>query len=203
MRILRTAGTAAAISVAGAGIAIGGIGLAAADDSVSAQQSTTQTDAPAADSDTTRREGRGHGDRAGGGEIAAGLAEALGLEESDVAAALEAVRDQHTSAPSKEDGTRTPPTEAEREAGRAALASALADELGVSEQKVTEALAAASTAQMAQARSGLADRLDAAVADGDLTAAEKQAVLKAFDAGVLGGGRLGSHGSNGDASVTG
>ena len=39
----------------------------------------------------------------------------------------------------------------------------------------------------AEHRSDLSDRLDAAVKAGDLTAADKASVLKAFDAGVLDG----------------
>ncbi len=191
MSILRTASTAVAISVAGAGIAVGGIGLAAADDNGSGQVSTTQISSPA------DARGHGAGDRGGHEEWAAGLAEALGLQESDVTAALETVRDQVGPDASAEDGTRTPPTEAEREARQAAMVSALADELGVSEQQVTDALDSMVTDRKAEGRSLLADRLDAAVADGSLTAADKDSVLKAFDAGVLGGERGGPGGPGG------
>lgn len=70
------------------------------------------------------------------------------------------------------------------------MASALADELGVSEQKVTDALDSMDADHMADARSVMADRLDTAVADGSLTEADKQAVLEAFDVGVLGSEHL-------------
>ncbi|AXT85051.1 hypothetical protein C6I20_07530 [Aeromicrobium sp. A1-2] len=141
MSILRKAGTTAVISVAGAGIALGGIGMASAsEDGTSAQDSATQNTASAADASSTD-EGRGHGrgHRGGSGERAAELATALDLDESDVTAALKAVRDDREPK-SAEDGTRTRPTEAQREARRAEMASALADELGISEQKVTEAM---------------------------------------------------------------
>lgn len=182
MSILRTASTAVALSVAGAGIAVGGIGLASADESVSGEVSATQISPPT----DGRGPGHGPGHRRGPGELAAGLAEALGLEESDVTAALQAVRDHLEPGAPAEDETR------------AEMASALADELGVSEQQVTDALASMAADRMAEGRSMLADRLDAAVADGSLTAADKQSVLKAFDAGVLGGERHGPAG-RGDA----
>ena len=181
MSILRTASTAVALSVAGAGIAVGGIGLASADDSISGEVSATQINPPT----DGRGPGHGPGDRGGPGQLAAGLAEALGLEEPDVAAALQAVHDQLEPEASTQDGTR------------AEMVSALAAELGVSEQKVTDALDSMAADRMAEGRSMLADRLDAAVADGSLTAADKQSVLKAFDAGVLGGERHGPAGRGG------
>lgn len=204
MSIFRRAGTAAAISVAGAGIAVGGIGLAAAD-GTSNQDSTTQVNPSAVSGSTTGSalpaEGRGHnhgpGDREGPGELAAQLAEALGLPESDVTAALQTVREQLAPEASEGHEKRTSPSAADREADRAAMVSALANELGVSEQQVTDALDSLSADRTAQARSALADRLDAAVADGGLTSADEQSVLKAFDAGVLGGQRHGAHGPRG------
>lgn len=190
MKILRSTATAAAITVAGAGIAVGGIGLAAADDSTTGEASSSQTSTAAAG------EGRGHGpgDRGRSGEQAAALAEALGLEESAVTAAMQAVRDELKPEAPAEGETRTPPTEEEREARAAEMASALADELGVSEQQVTDALESLGAERKAEARSALADRLDAAVADDSLTDADKESVLKAFDAGVLGGERHGRGG---------
>ncbi len=180
MNILRKAGTTAALTVAGAGIAVGAVGLAAAEDTTTEQDSSTTIDRAAG-------EGRGHGNgpggrdgRGGSGELASGLAEALGLEESDVADALSAVHDQREAGDS-----------GEREERRAELASALADELDVSEESVTEALASLTSERAAAGRSALADRLDAAVAEGTLTEADKESVLKAFDAGVLGGGGRG------------
>ncbi len=201
MSISRKVSTTAAISVAGAGIVVGGIGLAAADDRGSGQDSATQTNARTAEGSaagfTGSGEGRGHGrgHRGGPGEQSAGLAEALGLPESDVTAAMRAVRDQLRPEAPAEGESRTPPTEAEREARRAEMAAALADELGVSVQKVTDALDSVAADRKAEVRSGLATRLDTAVADGSLTEADKQSVLKAFDAGVLGRGQHGPDGA--------
>lgn len=188
MSILRRASTAAAISVAGVGIAVGGVGLASAGDSTPGEDAATQAAGP-----TTPGEGRGHvhgrGDRdgrGGPGEIGAGLAEALGLEESDVTAALRTVHEQREPGAAGEAGAR-----ADREVRQAELAAALADELDVAEQDIADALESMATDRAAAARSSLGDRLDTAVDDGSLTQADKQSVLKAFDAGVLGGGRRG------------
>lgn len=144
MTILRKAGAAAAISVAGAGIAFGGVGAAVADPNTAGQDPTTQTDSSAASTATgsSAKPGEGRGHRPGGreGDRAAVLAKELGLQESDVTAAMKALGDQREPKESAEGGTRTRSTEAEREAHQAEMASALADELGVSEQKVANAL---------------------------------------------------------------
>lgn len=205
MSILRRASTVAAISVAGAGIAVGGVGLASADDDSTGQDSSTQTNtARSAAPGEGRGHGHGPGTRGGSGDLAAGLAEALGVQEADVTAALGAVRDQLRPEAPADGETRTPPTQADREARQADLAAALADELGVSEQEVTDALASMVADRMAEGRSALAERLDAAIADGSLTEADKQSVLKAFDAGVLGGGQRGPGGDRGaDDGATG
>ena len=71
------------------------------------------------------------------------------------------------------------------------LASALAKELGVDEQKVSDALdklRAEKPANPPRERTDLKTRLDQAVAEGKLTRAEADAVLKAAEAGILGPG---------------
>lgn len=200
MSILRKTGTTAALSVAGVGIAVGGVGLAGAVDTTSGPDASESASAEAGDARAHAAQGRpghGHGGRGGRGDApAAGLAEALGLEETAVTAALSAVREQLSSGLSADDesveGTeRTRPTEAERAEHRAQLAAALATELDVTEQEVTAALESWGEERMAAGRTALAERLDVAVADGDLTAADRASVLKAFDAGVLGGERRG------------
>lgn len=190
MNILRTATTAVAISIAGAGLAVGATGLATADDTTPPQSSTTSAPLPG------EGPGPGHGHGPGGGpaELATGLADALDLQESDVAAALEAVHEQLEPETSAGEETRAPLTPAEQEARQAELASALAGQLDLSEQVITDALDSLAADRMAEARSLLSDRLDTAVSDGDLTKADKESVLKAFDAGVLGG----PHGPEGD-----
>lgn len=178
--------TGAAAGVAALGLTVGGISLASADDAAS---TTASSSATAGTGDAERGlggPGRGPG---GPGMDAAALAEALGVDEAKVTAALETVRDdlhaQHEDA--EADGERTPPTEAEREALEQQMVTALAEELGVDEAAVTSALEEARSAREAEHRTELSERLDDAVDAGDLTAADKASVLKAFDAGVLGG----------------
>ena len=117
----------------------------------------------------------------GGGED---LAKALGVSEEKLRDAFEAVRDDLKPAERRVDG---PPTAAERSARHDKLTAALAKELGLSEAKVEAAFDKAHEAHAAERRDALVDRLDAAVEDGKLTEADKASVLKAFDAGVLGG----------------
>ncbi|KRB72765.1 hypothetical protein ASE01_22235 [Nocardioides sp. Root190] len=136
-------------------------------------------------------EGRGPGGHGRGGahvDIAA-LATALGVSEDELESALDAVREdlKPDAAKKPADGERpTPPTEAEREERSAALAKALADELGIDEAKVSDALEGLQSAARTERRTDLEERLDQAVEDGELTDGDKASVLKAYDAGVLG-----------------
>jgi Spy/CpxP family protein refolding chaperone len=165
--------TTIAAGVAGLGLSVGGVALATADQ----DNATNSTPGPAAED-----HGPGHRE-----QMAGELASALGLSEDKVEAALEAVREE-LRPERPEDGVRpAPPTEEERAAQRAAFAKALADELDISTAKVTAALAELRADAEAEGRARLAERLDTAIEDGDLTSADKASVLKAYDAGVLGG----------------
>lgn len=180
-------------AVAGAGLAAGGIAMASA---------ASTSDAPASSS---AQPGGPRGDR---GQMAEVLAKELGLGEDAVRKALDSARDEVRPDTSKStDGDKpTPPTAAERTERQAALAKALAKELGVSEAKVKAALAVAHKQadadrqeRRAESRADLVTRLDAAVKTGTLTEADKVSVLKAFDAELLGGfgGGRGGHGADG------
>ena len=109
------------------------------------------------------------------GEAQRGLAEKLGIEESALEDAMSSLRENRS------------------EEGRAAMAAALAEALGIDEQTVTTAMEELRAERQAQARTTFGERLDEAVADGTLTAADKESVLKAFDAGLLGRGPGGRH----------
>ncbi|HSX67594.1 hypothetical protein [Nocardioides sp.] len=175
----------ARISVAGGiaavGLTLGGVAMANAADDTSSAGTTTSSAA---------REGFGHRGGPGGGDLAADLAEELGVSESKVSDALDAVREDLPAPERPAAGERpTPPTAAERAAHETALAEALAGELDLTTAKVSDALAAMHAEHEAAHRSALSSRLDDAVEAGDLTAADKASVLKAFDAGVLGGPR--------------
>lgn len=155
--------TAIAGSVAAAGLTLGGIGLAAS----------------ATDDDGERPERH----FVMGGPFGENLADELGVSEDELQDAMEAVHDE-LGPPDIEDGR---PTGEEIEQHRSQLAAALADELGIEATKVEAAFENLHEEARADARERLADRLDEAVADGELTAADKASVLKAFDAEVLGG----------------
>ncbi|MEV5000860.1 hypothetical protein [Nocardioides sp. LML1-1-1.1] len=181
----RAAALLAAGAVAG-GATAATLSANAADDTGSGTPSASS--APAGD----RGPGGPGGHGRGPGVDAAALAKALGVSESKVSDALDAARD----ATRPDDGDKpaagekpTPPTEAERTAREAALAKALAKELGIDAAKVTKALETVRAARDAERRTDLGERLDTAVEDGTLTSGDKASVLKAYDAGVLGGPR--------------
>lgn len=172
--------TTLAGGIAGLGLAVGGIAVALADDDTGAATSSTSP------SGFVERHGQGPL----GEELATRLAEELDVAEADVSAALDAVREGLVG--DREDRfDGTPPTEAERETMQDEMAQALADELGVDAAAVEDAFEALRADLESGARDLLADRLDDAVDSGDLTAADRTSVLKAFDAGVLGGGMPG------------
>ena len=170
-----TLGITAGALVLGAGLGVSGMATAATTPSPSTTSSTSTDGSAPADGF------RGHrGDR---GQIAADLAAKLGVDEAKVTEAIQAFREANKPA--------TPPTEGarpDRTAQDAAMAKALASSLGVEESKVTAALAEIRTAQQAERAAVLKTRLDAAVKDGTLTQAEADAVTKAVEKGVIGGG---------------
>ena len=175
-----------AAGVAAAGLAVGGIGIASATDGE--QDASAVSSAANAPQDGERPGPGGPGGRGGpglpGGEE---LASALGVSTEELRAAFEAVREE-TDPPSQEDRS-TPPSEADREQRQQELAQALAGELdGVSAEEVSAAMQEVRADHEAEDRGRLSDRLDEAVEAGDLTESDKASVLKAYDAGVLGGG---------------
>lgn len=176
---------AAALLAAGA-VAGGASATALA---ANADDTTSTTSTPSATADQGRPGGPGGHGGPGPGLDPAALAKALGVSEDDLTDALDAVRDQlrPDDATGPAEGERpTPPTDAERAEREAALAKALAGELGLDEAKVTAALDEVRVAHEAERRQDLSDRLDEAVTDGELTADDKASVLKAYDAGLLG-----------------
>lgn len=181
--------TLVAGGIAAAGLTVGGVAMASAGTGTAA---LTAGSAEYVVSFDDRRGSRGAGIK---DHLSEELAAELDLDEEKVADALEAVHEEvRPERVELEEGeVPTPPTDAEIEERQKAFAAALAAELGISEAKVTAALDAIRTDARAEAREAFAERLDTAVADGDLTAADKASVLKAFDAGVLGGGPGGFH----------
>ena len=169
---LRATGLVAAGVVAG-GILAGTLGAQAADD--------TNDRPEAAPAGTIMRAHHGGPGGPGGGED---LAKALGVSQEKLRSAFEAIHGDAKPADRRADG---PPTAAERAARHEEVTDALAEELGLSEAKVEAAFEKVRKTHAAEHRDALSDRLDAAVEDGKLTKGDKTSVLKAFDAGVLGG----------------
>ncbi|MGO4587350.1 hypothetical protein [Paenarthrobacter sp. 2TAF44] len=153
--------------------------------------SATTTPTPSATSSadvTTPPEGHG---RPGGhgpdrGQLAADLAAKLGVDEAKVTDALKAFREANKPTTPPTQGTEG--TKPDRTAQEAALAKSLAAALGIDESKVTAALEEIRTAAQEERAAALKTRLDKAVTDGKLTQAEADAVTKAVEAGVIGGG---------------
>ncbi len=180
------------VGMGAAALTLGGVAgvvslAQAADPTPTPSSSPSATAGP--DAGATQREGHGHGGRHGrggalGGDQAAALAEKLGLEEAQVTEALRTAREalRPTTKPTDE---ASRPSAEER---RAALAAELATALGIDEGKVPEALPALETERDAERGAALQSRLDQAVTDGKLTRAEADAVKKAVEAGVIGGG---------------
>ncbi len=182
-----------ATGIAGAGLAVGGLGIASAtedgaqsDSSTPAASSSTDTDSPEL-GDRDRGQGRspGGGHGLGGPE----LAEALGVTETELQSAFEAVRAQLE--PSQIDRSAA----GEREERRDQMIEALAEELDLSAVEVTAAFEEVQQGRADQRRTALGDRLAKAVTAGDLTSEDRASVLKAFDAGVLSGGPEGDRGA--------
>lgn len=110
-----------------------------------------------------------------------GLAAKLGVTEADLETAVKAAR----KASSGEEKPTASPTDAERTARQEAFAKALAEELGIDEQKVSDAIAELRSAAAAERAATQKERLDRAVTDGSLTQAEADAVAKALEEGIV------------------
>lgn len=108
----------------------------------------------------------------------ASFAAALGVDEATLRAALAGAHADVRAARPSSGGTQA----------RAALVTALATRLGKPETQVRTAFQAFLAAHQVGSRDALTRRLDAAVAAGRITQAERAAILKAYDAGVLGRG---------------
>ncbi|MBT2593805.1 hypothetical protein [Arthrobacter sp. ISL-72] len=175
-----TLGLTAGALALGAGMGVTGMASAAETPTPSPSASASAgTTAPA---DGQGMRGGHKGDR---GQLAADLATKLGVEEAKVTEAIQAFREANkpTEGTKPADGTKP-----DRSAQDAALAKALAESLGVEESKVTAALEEIRTADQAERAAALKARLDTAVTDGKLTQAEADAVTKAVEQGVIGGG---------------
>ena len=175
-----TLGLTAGALALGAGLGVTGMASAAETPTPSPSASASAgTTAPA---DGQGMRGGHNGDR---GQLAAELATKLGVDEVKVTEAIQAFREANKPTEGTKPADGTKPDRAVRDA---ALAKALAESLGVEESKVTAALEEIRTAEQAERAAALKTRLDTAVTDGKLTQAEADAVAKAVEQGVIGGG---------------
>ncbi len=166
--------------LAAAGIGVGAAQLANADSP--APQPTDSASAPATPGKGSE-EHKGHGKRLR--MDTAALAQKLGVDEAKLTEALHKIREANAPGkqPSKEKADK--PTKEDRSARQAALAKAVAEELGLDESKVASAMEEVrETAQQERAAEDKAT-LEQAVSEGKLTQAEADAVSKAADAGIV------------------
>ncbi|MET3203332.1 MULTISPECIES: hypothetical protein [unclassified Arthrobacter] len=177
--------TATALAL-GAGIGVAGMASATTTPTPSASSSASadgSTGTPPAEGKGMRG---GHGHGGFRGVDAAELATKLGVDEAKVTEALKAYRDANKPTTPPADGTEG--TRPDPAAKQAELAKSLAATLGIDEAKVAAALEELRSAEQADRAAALKTRLDAAVTDGKLTQAEADAVTKAVQNGVIGGG---------------
>src|SRR6478672_1530831 len=176
-----------AVAAAGAAAAVIGLGVfqvARADDagSTTPTPSSTATTTPGGPS-----QGWGPGGRHGGRGLVgmkddlSALATKLGVDQTKLADALQAVRDELRAGHAAQ-GTGTKP---DRAALQDEVATRLAAKLGIDAAKVKAALAAVQAEREADRQKAFDDRLAQAVKDGTLTQAEADAVKKAAKAGVI------------------
>jgi hypothetical protein len=170
-----TLGITAGALALGAGLGVTGMASAATTPSPSASSSAST------DSNASTDGFRGH--KGGRGQIAADLAAKLGVDEAKVTEAIQAFREANRPTTAPTEGSKP-----DRTAQDAAMVKSLATALGVEESKVTAALTEIRTAAQAERAAALKTKLDTAVKDGTLTQAEADAVTKAVEKGVIGGG---------------
>jgi hypothetical protein len=181
-------GVAVAAGVLALGAGVGVAGLAQAQPTPS-PGSPSSSASPSAG---TERPGGGKDGRGARGffgmQFASQLAEKLGVTEAKVTEALRSIHEERRGDRPGADPSADPSTRPDRAEREADLAEALAEKLGLDEAKVTAALAEIREAAQTERAAALQERLDAAVQDGTLTQAEADAVTKAVEEGVIGGG---------------
>ncbi|WP_427019375.1 hypothetical protein ACQCSX_22035 (plasmid) [Pseudarthrobacter sp. P1] len=166
-----TLGISAAALAVGLGLGVTSMASAATPTTPSASSSAV-TDKP--DNNAVR------GER---GQLAADLAAKLGVDQAKVTAALKTFRDANKPAGKPAKGTKP-----DHAAMDAAMAKSLATTLGIDETKVSTALTDIHAAEQVKRTAVLKTKLDKSVAAGTLTQAEADAVTKAVEKGVIGGG---------------
>ncbi|MFD5277299.1 hypothetical protein ACFWIX_07015 [Pseudarthrobacter sp. NPDC058362] len=178
-----TLGLSATALALGAGLGLAGMASATTPAPSPSAGASAESGTAAPEGGMGMHGGRGmHGGGMHGAEQASALAGKLGVDKADVTEALQAFHEANRPFSPPAEGR---PDRATREAN---LAKSLAEALGIEEAKVTAALGELRNEAQAERAAALKDRLDQAVTDGKLTQAEADAVAKAVEAGVIGGG---------------
>lgn len=177
-----TLGISAAALALGGGLGVTGMASAANTPSPTPSTSASADATPGATDGKGMRGGHGRGGNRARVQ-ASELAAKLGVDEAKLTEALKSFREANKPTTPPAEGTK--PDSAARDA---ALAKSLASSLGIEESKVTAALAELRSAAQADRAAALKTKLDKAVTDGTLTQAEADAVTKAVEKGVIGGG---------------
>jgi hypothetical protein len=184
-----TLGLSAGALALGAGLGVTGMASAATTPAPSPSASASADSTAPADGSATTDSGMRGGHKGDRGQLAADLATKLGVDEAKVTEAVRTFRDANKPTAAPAEGTEPAEgTKPERSAMDAAMAKSLAASLGVEESKVTAALEEIRAAGQAERAAALKARLDKAVSDGTLNQAEADAVTKAVEKGVIGGG---------------
>lgn len=175
----RTIATLGGLVVA-TGIGLGGLAVA------NAQDATTTSATPTSQlAGSPTAGGRADGQR--GNQLAAALADALGVDAETVRQALGEVREEQRSATDETGGSRAvaPPSQEDGTAHEREMATSLAEKLGVDADAVFNAMSEARAMQDQERADALTARLDEAVAAGTLTESDATSVRKAVEAGVI------------------
>ena len=190
-------GISAAALASGLGLGLGQLASAETPSPTPSPAATASSPSADTDLDDPRpgpgRGGHGQGHRDGQPMNLADLATRLGVDEDELEDAFDDVRGTLNPPARPSSGSR--PGVEERDAARAereaAVAKALAEKLGLDAATVEEALSDMHEERHSERTAAAEGVLEQAVADGDLTQAEADAVKKAIDAGIVGmrGGR--------------
>lgn len=172
-------------------IIVGGMAAAILSGGAATAWAQTSDNAPqpaeTSSSSGTNQDAQGEHDHKGHRLDTAALAQKLGVSEDQLNQAFNAIRQENQ--PTGDQGRGQGGDHKGNRPDRSAMDQALANKLGIDVSKVTAAMDELRTQdeseESATRREELSNKLDAAVSAGTLSSADRDSVLKAFDAGVF------------------
>ncbi|MCC2592417.1 hypothetical protein LKO27_03140 [Tessaracoccus sp. OS52] len=177
--------TAISTAAIAAGLGLGAVQLANAETPTPTPDTTASPSATAsAATEDDQAFGRGRHGAMGHGQDLAELAEKLGVAQADLEAAFEAARDE-VGIPEMGAGRPADRSGMVDSEHRTAIVEAVASELGLTADEVTEAMDELRAEHQAQRAESDQEVLDSAVSAGTLTQAEADAVAKAIEEGIV------------------